>query len=193
MRNNQSYIQKIIPNRCFIPLKYLPTTLFFLYTYGFSNLQAQFVSAEVAIDGFTCSMCALGVEKSILQLDFVAEMKMDLNTSTAKISFRKNKPVSIHKIADKILDAGFSVRYINAEFNFPKISIDNYSIFNDGDNEFHFMDVNPDTITGPITLVLLNQKLSSKKTYTRWQRWIKEDSKRNGKKEKVYCVTLLRH
>jgi copper chaperone CopZ len=170
-------------------------TTFFLcifFTFYLSGVNAQFISAEVGVDGFTCSQCALGVENSIRQLPFVQDVKMDLNNGVALIFFRKNKAISIAKIAKKIYDSGFSVRYIHADYNFNSLSVDDYSIYKGEKDEFHFIDVGKSSFNGPVKIAFLNKKLISKKEYTHWERWIKEDSKRNGKKDNVYYVTLLR-
>ncbi|HWZ23542.1 MAG TPA: heavy metal-associated domain-containing protein [Cytophagaceae bacterium] len=164
--------------------------IFFIFLLSVSN--AQFISAEVGVDGFTCSQCALSVDNSIRQLPFVQDVKMDLNNGVALISFRKNKEISIDKIAKKIYDAGFSVRYIHADYNFNNLSVDDYSIYKEEKDEFHFVGVGKNSFNGPVSIIFLNKRLISKKDYTHWERWIKEDSKRNGKKDNVYYVTLLR-
>ncbi len=153
---------------------------------------AQFVSVEVGIDGFTCSMCAMSVEKAILQLSFVSEVKMNLNEGTAVIFLRENKKVSIHEIANKVYNSGFSVRYIYANYNFPEISLKDFAIFSIGEDEFHFIKVEETIIKGLATVIFLNKRLLSKKEYASWAEWIKKDIQKNGKKENVYYVTLLR-
>jgi copper chaperone CopZ len=162
------------------------------FTFSFSISYAQFIKAEVGVDGFTCSQCALSVERSIRQLPFVEDVKMDLNNGTALISFRKNREISIDKIAKKIYDSGFSVRYIHADYNFTNLSVDDYAVYKGEKDEFHFIDVGKNSFNGPVSIVFLNKRLISKKDYTHWEGWIKEDSKRNGKKDNVYYVTLLR-
>ena len=159
---------------------------------AYLEARAQFVKVEVGVDGFTCSMCANSVETSVRQLVFVKDVKMDLNNGIAVIYFRENKEVSIHKIADKIYDAGFSVRYIHADYNFSEVAVNDYSVYKQGSEEFHFIKVGENIFKGVVSIIFLNKSLISKKEYTRWEGWIKEDTRRNGKSSTVYYVTLLR-
>jgi copper chaperone CopZ len=163
-----------------------------IFFFSLLRTNAQLVKVEVGIDGFTCSMCAMSVENSIRQLPFVEEVKMDLNKNLAQIFFRKNKDISIRKISDKIYDSGFSVRYVHADYNFQDTTIDDYSIYRFGNEECHFLGTGKIILNGTYTIIFLNKRLISKKEYTHWEGWIKEDTRRNGKGENVYYVTLLR-
>jgi hypothetical protein len=154
--------------------------------------RAQFVKAIVAVDGFTCSMCALSVDQSIRRLDFVLHLEMDLNNNIAIIYFRQGREVSFRKLADKVYDSGFSVRYIQAELNIVKTELKDYLVYPFGESEYHFLDVGSSLdVEGNIEVLFLNKKLISKKEYTRWEKWIKEDIRKNGKNDKVYYVTLV--
>ena len=163
-------------------------TLFLVY----SNSKAQYLSIEVGIDGFTCSMCAMSTEKSLRQLSFVEEVKMDLNGGIAKLFLRKDKTVFINKVADKIEDAGFSVRYIHALYNFSEIKIENYTFITINKDEFCFINVENSIVKGLNMIIFLNKKLSSKKEYARWEEWIKKIPQLKRKGDNLYYVTLLR-
>jgi copper chaperone CopZ len=163
-----------------------------IFFFSFFTTNAQLMSVEVAIDGFTCSMCAMSVENSLRQLPFVEDVKMDLNKSLAQISFRKNKDISIRKISDKVYDSGFSVRYIHADYAFQDTTIEDYSIYKSGKEEYHFLGTGKTNLNGTYTIIFLNKRLISKKEYTHWEGWIKEDARKNGKGENIYYVTLLR-
>lgn len=153
---------------------------------------AQYVKVEVGIDGFTCSMCGMSVEKSIRRLSFVADVQMDLNGSTATITFRKDRAISVQKIADEVYRSGFSVRSIRADYIFPDTIVRDFSTFPAGDEEFHFLGIGETSIGGVVTIVFLNKKLISKKEYSHWDEWIKNDVKKNGKKDTICYVTLVR-
>lgn len=156
------------------------------------EVSAQYVKVEVGIDGFTCSMCGMSVEKSIRRLSFVEDVQMDLNNNTAVITFRKDREISIQKIADEVYRSGFSVRSIEADYNFPATTVHDYFIVAAGNEEFHFLGTGETSINGVTTIVFLNKKLISKKEYTHWEEWIKNDVKKNGKKDNVCYVTLVR-
>jgi copper chaperone CopZ len=163
-----------------------------LVCFIYSGAKAQLNSVEVAVDGFTCSLCAKSVENSLRQLPFVSNVKMDLNKNIASIFFIKDRLVDIHKIAKKVYDSGYTVRYIHANCSFSDVKCSDYSIYKIGSDEYHFLDMGMNIINGTFTIVFLNKKLISKKEYPHWEVWIKEDVKRNGKNDNAYYVTLLR-
>ena len=86
--------------------------------------QGQFKSVEMGIDGLTCSMCSRSVEMSLFKLDFIDRVEMDLNSNRSEIFFNEGMYVSIDKIAQAVIDAGFSVAYLNALFDFKEQIID---------------------------------------------------------------------
>jgi len=162
--------------------------IFALFFLGLFTSQAQIFKAYIGIDGFTCSLCALSVEKSIQQLTFVEKISMNLNDNTAEVVFRNNRNISIRQLAKKVSDAGFSVRYIEALVNFGTIYIDNDSAITFDEEQYVFIKVAQQTLNGDHKILFLNKGLISKKEYTRWERWIKSSSKKKSKK--AYFVTL---
>lgn len=76
--------------------------------------RGQFESAVVGIDGLTCSMCQLGVQKSMAKLSFISDVSVDLNKNIATVKFKRNEAVSIAELAKSVTNAGFSVRSIRA-------------------------------------------------------------------------------
>lgn len=158
----------------------------------FPTADAQYQRLEVGVDGFTCSMCGMSVENAIRKLSFVADVQMDLNKSTAVILFRPNKEVSVLQIADQVYASGFSVRFMQAEYEFPALSVQDHFVFSAGREEFHFLNTGETSIKGLSTVIFLNKKLISRKDYTFWEEWIKKDVKKNGKKDNVLYVTIKR-
>ncbi len=156
------------------------------------SAEAQYVKVEIGVDGFTCSMCAKSVENSIRRLPFVEEVQMDLNSSKAVVFFRKNKEVSIEELADQVYNSGFSIRSLQAEYNFPELLLQDNSIVGAGKEELHFLKVGESRINGVATIIFLNKRLISRKEYTHWEEWIRKDVKKNGKKDNVFYVTLWR-
>ncbi len=150
--------------------------------------QAQISKAYIGIDGFTCSLCALSVEKSIQQLPFVKKINMNIHDNTAEIMFREDANVSIQKLAKKVEDAGFSVRKIEALVNFDTVEVEDNKLLTIDGEIYIFVQVVKQTLIGNYSILFLNKKLISKKEYTRWERWIKSTSQKKSKK--VYFVTL---
>ena len=101
--------------------------LFIILFLKLVNANGQFHSATIGIDGLTCSMCSNGVEKALMQLDFVKKVDMDLNENIARVSFLDGKKVNINSLAKKVTDAGYSVRFMKSSFNFDNLKVNNYS------------------------------------------------------------------
>src|SRR5579885_2179698 len=77
---------------------------------------AQFTQVELGVDGLTCSACTRSVEMGLRKLDFVKDVKMNLDNTNGVITFKEGIPVSIEKLAKAVSDAGFSVRYLQATY-----------------------------------------------------------------------------
>lgn len=78
-------------------------------------LNAQLKTLTIGVDGFTCSLCAKGVEGQFKDLDFVKSVKTDLKNTLFVLTFNSSPPVDITKIKDAVSDGGFSVRDIKVE------------------------------------------------------------------------------
>lgn len=97
----------------------MPRLFFFLVLFSLwsANCTAQFNWVEIGVDGLTCSQCSRSVEMEIRKLDFVREVQMDLQHTQGKITFDPGTKVRIEKIARAVKEAGFSVRYLKADFS----------------------------------------------------------------------------
>ncbi|MBS1495189.1 MAG: heavy-metal-associated domain-containing protein [Bacteroidetes bacterium] len=73
---------------------------------------SQVTQATIGVDGFTCSLCAKGVEEEFRSMDFVKSVKADLVKATFTITFKKDAKIDINKLKDGVTDGGFSVRDI---------------------------------------------------------------------------------
>src|SRR4051812_34474653 len=91
---------------------------FVLLILGLTGVRAQFLWAEIGVDGLTCSACTRSVEMSLRKLDFVDSVVMNLEHTDGKIYFKKDQSVEPDKIAQAVVNAGFSVRFLKANFNF---------------------------------------------------------------------------
>lgn len=83
---------------------------------------SQVTQAVVGVDGFTCSLCAKGVEEQFRSMDFVKSVKVDLKKTTFTIVFKKDINIDINKLRDGVTDGGFSLRdiMIKAEGKYEK-------------------------------------------------------------------------
>ena len=134
-----------------------------------SNASAQFKSVTIGVDGLTCSSCSFGVEQSLRKLDFIENVKTDLNAATATVSFSADKKISLDEVTKKVYQAGFSVRFTNAVYHFQqprKISGDTVMI---GEQVYYFLQTPPSILQGDVTLQLIGENYVSKKTMRQWQ------------------------
>lgn len=97
-------------------MKYLLLFIFFLLN---TKAKAQIQSIDVSASGLTCSMCSKAIFKSLSQLDFVSDVKVDLEKSIYTLSFKSPEQVKIEEIRDAVYDAGFAIETMQMTANFP--------------------------------------------------------------------------
>lgn len=78
-----------------------------------TDSNAQIKQAVIGVDGFTCSLCAKGVEGQLKNLDYVKSVKTDLKETTFTLTFYSNKEIKLSELRDAIKDGGFSLRDIS--------------------------------------------------------------------------------
>lgn len=164
-------------------------TLFFIITFcmGF-NSWGQYQSVTIGIDGLTCSLCSNNVEKMLRQLSFIEKVEMDLNELKASITFFPNQKVEINKIAQKVIDAGYSLRYLKATFYFNSLLANNNVTFHFEDNLYTFINVKEKFLNGWCEIQFIGKKYLSKKEYKNWSAII--PSEKNNKNTISYFITF---
>lgn len=162
-----------------------------LFCYASMNMHAQFVSAIVGVDGLTCSSCSFATEKSIRKLDFVDSVYMELDKNMATVFFKKNIPVSIKNLAQKVVDAGFSVRNIDVIFNFNDLTINNDVCFDFENNTYQFVKIDSEKkLNGILTIRFIGEKYMSKKEYKLWKFFSSTTCKSPSPISEQYHVTI---
>ena len=127
---------------------------------------ASFVSADIGVNGLTCSMCARGVEGSLKQLPFIDSVSIDLNALVAHITFKKDVKVSIEEVASMIDDAGFSVRSVDVMFDFPDLTVGKDFHYNYEGDTYHFVGVSSQKLHGPVHLRFIDRSFVSKREFS---------------------------
>ncbi len=127
--------------------------------------RASFVSADIGVNGLNCSMCARGVEGSLKELPFIDSVAIDLNKLIAHITFKKDAKVSIEEIAAMIDDAGFSVRSIDATFDFENLAVAKDFHYPYGGDTYHFVGITSQKLSGPVQLRFIDKPYVSKKEF----------------------------
>ncbi len=135
-----------------------------LNQFGYSKI----VSAEIGVNGLTCSMCSRSTELAIKKLDFVESVEMDLEKAHGIIKFKSDAVIDFKKIANAVKDAGFSVRFL-------KLNIDECPKL-----ENNTITINQNTIQiygnaigninqKAVTLTLFGNDFMEKKQLKKWQ------------------------
>jgi copper chaperone CopZ len=151
---------------------------------------AQLISADVGVNGLTCSMCARGTEETLKRLDFIDSIDVDLNTLVAHITFKKNMNAPIEDIVKAVEDAGFSVRNINAVFDFKNQKIGKDEHIDYGNEVLHFVGVEERTLNGPVTLRFIDKQFVTKKEFKEWSKKTSMTCYKNNKKDDCCPVNM---
>jgi len=144
---------------------------------------AQLISADVGVNGLTCSMCARGTEETLKRLDFIDSIDVDLNTLVAHIIFKKNMNAPIEDIVKAVEDAGFSVRNITAVYDFKNKKIGKDEHIDYGNDVLHFVGVDDQTLNGQVTLRFIDKQFVSKKEFKDWSKKTSMTCYKNNKKD----------
>ena len=153
---------------------------------------AQIRSVIIGIDGLHCSACSFGTEKSIRKLDFVKNVKMDLNKHLAEIEFKGDKEISLEAITKQVIDAGFSVRNMFVQFDFLNPTPIKENLCYEGNNLiFNFTSVKEQTLDKTTTLQVLGEQFMSKSEFKKWKLLLKSSCNSTvPSSKKVYHVTI---
>jgi len=139
---------------------------------------AQFTKAELQVSGLTCSMCSKATEKSLRTLDFISDIKVDLNKNIFVLTFKKDVPVNIDMISKKVQNSGFFVNNLKLTFNFDNVKLaGNY--FNYEGNASH-------PISGEVAVTVVDKGFSPPNVYKKYQ----PEATDSGKPGKVYHLTI---
>ena len=61
------------------------------------------------VDGLTCSMCSLNVQKQLEKVYFVENVESNIEEVTYEIQLKKNHYIDFYAIENAIVNAGFSI------------------------------------------------------------------------------------
>lgn len=122
-----------------------------------NGAKAQFIKADLQVSGLTCSMCQLATEKALKTLDFVSDIKPDLNKNIYILTFRKDKPVNLDLIKNKVKGAGFSVSKLVATVNFNDVKVSPNSQYKYLGNTYYFLNVPSKSLNGSTRITLLDK------------------------------------
>jgi copper chaperone CopZ len=152
-------------------------------------LHAQFLKAELEVSGLTCSMCSLSTQKSLSTLDFIGEIKPDLNKNIFYLNFKPGKEVNIDAIRGKVKSAGFSVSKLILVFHFNKSL--KQSDFEFHGTSYHIEKYDQKDLIGDLRFQILDKDFISPKLYKSTLSLYNDPAMERGgkdKERKVYHI-----
>jgi len=147
---------------------------------------AQFTKAEVQVSGLTCSLCSKATEKSLRSLNFIGDVKADLNSNVFVLTFKKDVPVNLDQISKKVQSAGFFVNNLKATFNFDNVKVSD-SYFSYAGDTYRLINGTNKPITGPVALTVVDKGFAPASVLKKYR--ITPDNV-NGKSGKVYHLAI---
>jgi copper chaperone CopZ len=147
-------------------MKFLKIFILFLIL-GTGTAHAQFTKAELQVSGLTCSMCSKATEKALRTLEFVGDIKTDLNHNVFMITFKSGSPVNLGQISKKVQNAGFSVNNLKATFNFSGVKLNSNSFSYQGDTYMIINGVNK-PLTGPVAITVVDKGFAPSSVYKKY-------------------------
>ncbi|MBS1524162.1 MAG: heavy-metal-associated domain-containing protein [Bacteroidetes bacterium] len=146
---------------------------------------AQFTKAELQVSGLTCSMCSKATDKSLRTLNFIDDIKADLNRNVFVITFKKDMPVNLELISKKVKDAGFFVNNLKATFDFDNIKLNNNSFSYAGDT-YHLVNGDNKSLSGQVAFTVVDKDFVSKSVYKKY----KFDTANSSGTGRVYHIVI---
>ena len=146
---------------------------------------AQITKAELQVSGLTCSMCSKATEKSLRTLDFISDIKVDLNKNIFLLTFKKDAPVNIDMISKKVQNSGFFVNNLKLTFNLNNVKLDD-NYFDFEGNTYKLMNGANQTLNGAVAVTVVDKGFAPPNIYKKYQP-ASSDSRKPGR---VYHVTI---
>lgn len=169
----------------------------FLLVFGVAKISAQEItSAQLQINGLTCSMCTQATETSLRTLDFINEIKADLNKNQFDITFIKGKKVNIDLLRTKVEDAGFSIGGLSANFIFNNAEVDAQGQTITDGIVYRFTNVKGKTLSGAVKATVIDKNFLSPSAFKKKANQVKSDAYAsgsasvNGKKTRVFHLSI---
>ncbi|WP_443937268.1 heavy-metal-associated domain-containing protein [Pedobacter sp. MW01-1-1] len=156
----------------------------------------QISTADLQVNGLTCSMCSNATQKSLETLNFIGSVKPDLNKNIFVLTFKTDKSVNLDQILNKVKDAGFSVGNLTAIFKFNDVKVDDKGQAVVNGTVYRFSNVKGKTLSGNIKATVIDKNFVSNAEYKKRAAGMKSDAYAsgtaiiNGKKTRVYHLSI---
>jgi copper chaperone CopZ len=128
-------------------------------------MHAQFTKATLQATGLTCAMCSNAVNKALQKVEFVESVKSDIKNSAFNIVFKEGMAADPDELKKAVEDAGFSVGSLKITGNFNSVQIEKDKHVQIGDKQFHFLNVNSQTLSGENTITIVDKNFVTAKEF----------------------------
>lgn len=133
------------------------------------SVSAQQISQiKVGVNGMTCSACTRSVEMSLLRLKFVDSVAMSLENTEGVVYTKELMPLDFNKIAKAVTDAGFSVRFLEADFNMSNSPVNENGCFTLRGINFQWVGYNKSASAHRFTFI--DAPFMSGKDFSKWKK-----------------------
>lgn len=146
-----------------------------------SCLEAQFTNANLQATGLTCAMCCNAVNKALLKIPFVESVKPDIKNSSFQVQFKTGEQVDIDALKNAVEDAGFSVGSLKLTGNFSEMKIEKDQHIKIGNENFHFLNADHETLKGQQTLTVVDRNFVTEKQFKKYSSASKMSCVQTGK------------
>ncbi|MEI7589120.1 MAG: heavy-metal-associated domain-containing protein [Chitinophagia bacterium] len=137
-------------------MRYLIIPIFFFLS---TSATAQVQSVELVASGLTCSMCSKAIFKSLSRLDFVSEVKVDIEKSSYILTFKSRDRVSIEEIREAVYDTGFAIETMQMTANFPNTKAVNEELVSLNGYQFKWKLAGVKNIANPQKVSIVNKEI----------------------------------
>jgi copper chaperone CopZ len=169
-------------------MKALRIVLVMLLSLCVLHSEAQFSKVEIGVNGLTCSQCSRTVEMSLRKLDFVADVQMNLQHTEGTIALKPGKKVDMDQVAQAVINAGFSLRYLTATLQVDNTVNANGGCFAYNGDQYVLAEGHKLPAKGTAQLKFIGKKYLSKGDFKKAQSLMKDVC--GNTTGKTYYVTM---
>lgn len=94
---------------------FIATLLLVLFFVAIPASAGQQQKVTLHVDGLACSFCAYGLEKKLQKIESVEKLDIKINDGLVVLYFKENAKIDKKLIAEKVKEAGFTLRDISIE------------------------------------------------------------------------------
>ena len=129
---------------------------------------AQITKAKLVASGLTCSMCSKAIYEALQKVNSIESVKANIKESSYNIAFKKDVTVSPDDVKKAVEDAGFSVAKLQVIVSFDNVEIKNDEHIKIAGMNLHFLNVQPQTLSGEKMLTVLDKNFESSKEFKKY-------------------------